>query len=169
MDNYAVGKFPKAAGDEAVRKRIFTSPGSLGTRSRQMAMMALYDAPLQMLCDSPTKYEREMECFRFMAATPTVWDETRGLFGTPDTCAVVARRKGAVWYVAGITNAEGRYYTLDTSFLPKGSWSMEIFRDAHESDENGRAYVHTRLGVRDGESIVVRMAPGGGFVARFTK
>ena len=74
-----------------------------------MAMMALYDAPLQMLCDSPDKYERNKECFSFMAATPTTWDETVGLDGSPDTCAVVARRKGDVWYVAGITNAKGMY------------------------------------------------------------
>ena len=169
MDNYAVGKFPKTAGNERLRRQMYVSPGSLGTRCRQMAMMALYDAPLQMLCDSPTKYERNMECFSFMAATPTTWDETIGLFGSPDTCAVVARRKGDVWYVAGITNAEGRYYTLDTSFLPEGEWIMEIFRDAYDSGDKGASYSHARLGMRQGESMVVRMAPGGGFIARFTK
>ena len=169
MDNYAVGKFPKTVGDERTRRRMYENPGSLGTRSRQMAMMVLYDAPLQMLCDSPTKYESNMESFSFMAATPTTWDETVGLYGSPDTCAVVARRKGDVWYVAGITNAEGRYYTLDTSFLPKGEWNMEIFRDAYDSGDKGTSYFHTRLDMRRGESMVVRMASGGGFVARFTK
>ena len=169
MDNYAIGKYPKKDRKFAGRHYAHTHPGSIGTRCRQMAMMALYDAPLQMLCDSPTKYERNMECFSFMAATPTTWDETVGLFGTPDTCAVVARRKGDVWYVAGITNAEGRYYTLDTSFLPEGDWNMEIFKDASDSDEKATAYVHTRLRLRRGESMVVRMAPGGGFVARFAK
>ena len=169
MDNYAVGKFPKTAGNEKLRRQMYVNPGSLGTRCRQMAMMALYDAPLQMLCDSPTKYERNMECFSFMAATPTTWDETVGLHGSPDTCAVVARRKGDVWYVAGITNDEGRYYTLDTSFLPEGEWNMEIFRDAYDSGDKGSTYFHTRLGMRRGESMVVRMAPGGGFIARFTK
>ena len=169
MDNYAIGKYPKKDRKFAGRHYAYTHPGSVGTRCRQMAMMALYDAPLQMLCDSPTKYERNMECFSFMAATPTTWDETVGLFGTPDTCAVVARRKGDVWYVAGITNAEGRYYTFDTSFLPDGDWNMEIFKDASDSNENATSYVHTRLKLRKGESMVVRMAPGGGFVARFTK
>ena len=104
-----------------------------------------------------------------MAAIPTTWDETRGLFGSPDTCAVLARRKGDVWYVAGITNAEGRYYTLDTSFLSEGEWNMEMFRDAYDSGENAKSYFHTRLGMHNGESLVVRMAPGGGFIARFTK
>ena len=169
MDNYALGRYPPRDRMVGGRRYIHTHPGSLGTRSRQMAMMALYEAPLQMLCDSPTKYEKNKECFSFMAATPTTWDETKGLFGTPDTCAVVARRKGDVWYVAGITNAERRYYTLDTSFLPDGEWNMEMFKDSYVSDTKGTSYSHTRLGLRRGESIVVQMAPGGGFVARFTR
>ncbi len=170
MDNYAIGKYPKKnAGRPRSKCDTYVNPGSIGTRSRQMAMMALYDAPLQMLCDSPTKYERNMECFSFMAATPTTWDETIGLEGTPDTCAVVARRKGDVWYVAGITNADGRYFTLDTSFLPEGEWNMEMFRDMYDSGDNASSYFHTRLGMKHGESIVIRMAPGGGFIARFTK
>ena len=171
MDNYAIGKYPQRDPNAPRGKKhyAYINPGSLGTRCRQMAMIALYDAPLQMLCDSPTKYERNMECFSFMAATPTVWDETLGLQGTPDTCAVVARRKGDVWYVAGITDAKSRYCTLDTSFLPEGDWNMEIFRDAHDSDENGTSYSHIRLGLHSGESIVVRLASGGGFIARCTK
>ena len=169
MDNYAVGKFPVVSDAAARRRLIYENPGSLGTRSRQMAMLALYDAPLQMLCDSPTKYERNMECFSFMAATPTTWDETKGICGSPDSHAVVARRKGDIWYVAGITNAESRYCTIDMSFLPEGEWTMEIFKDAYDSDETGESYVHTRIGIHRGESVVVRMAPGGGFVARLTK
>ena len=170
MDNYAIGKYPKkSARNRSAANSAYVNPGSIGTRSRQMAMMALYDAPLQMLCDSPTKYERNMECFSFMAATPTTWDETIGLEGAPDTCAVVARRKGEVWYVAGITNADGRYFTLDTSFLPEGDWNMEVFRDMYDSGDNASSYFHTRLGLKRGESVVIRMAPGGGFIARFTK
>ena len=167
MDNYAVGKYPQK--NPRRPRAVYDNPGSLGTRSRQMAMMALYDAPLQMLCDSPTKYERNMECFAFMAATPTTWDETIGLEGSPETCAIVARRKGDAWYVAGITNAQGRYFTLDTAFLPEGEWNMEMFRDSYDSADNASSYFHTRLSVRRGESIVVRMAPGGGFIARFTR
>ena len=89
MDNYALGKYPENTG---VRSAQWNNPGSLGTRSRQMAMIALYDAPLQMLCDSPTKYERNKECFSFMAGTPVTWDDTVGLAGDPDSYIVVARR-----------------------------------------------------------------------------
>ena len=44
-------------------------------------MYVMYESPLQMLCDSPTLYMENRECFDFMRSVPTVWDETRGLDG----------------------------------------------------------------------------------------
>ena len=122
-----------------------------------------------MLCDSPTKYEREAECFRFMAEIPTTWDETRGLGGDPDSFAVVARRKGGVWYVAGITNGDQRTYQLDTSFLGGGTWKMESFSDDWQRNYEPSSYRHGTISVRSGENIAFRMMPGGGFIARFSK
>lgn len=57
------------------------APMSLGTRAHQVAMYVVYDGALQMLADSPTAYDREPDCSDFMAAIPTVWDETRVLEG----------------------------------------------------------------------------------------
>ena len=163
MDNYPVG--PKE-----LYKGTYTSPGSIGTRCRQMAMMTLYFAPLQMLCDSPTKYEKNLECFKFMAETPVVWDDTIGLKGDPDTMCACARRKGDVWYAAGMTNADGRDYELDTSFLGAGQWKAEVFRDAADSDVTATHYVHEQgKSVKAGDKLAFKMAKGGGFVVKFTK
>ena len=141
----------------------------MGTRCRQMAMMTLCEAPLQMLCDSPTRYEKNMECFRFMAAVPVVWDDTVGLGGTPETFAAVARRKGEVWYAAGISSAAAHDFELDTGFLGAGNWSAEIFRDAPDSVAEPTKFVRDTRSVRAGDRILFRMAPGGGFTVRFTK
>ena len=158
MDNYRIGEY---GGNNQ-------NPGSLGTRSRQMAMMVLYDAPLQMLCDAPTKYERNMECFSFMSKTPVVWADVVGLAGTPDTMASLARKsRDGVWYAAGFTNAKARSYTLDTSFLGEGEWAAEIFRDAADSDREPTHYIHEKRSVKAGERIAIDMMPGGGFVVRF--
>ena len=161
MDNYPLGQY----------KGSNVNPGSAGTRCRQMAMMAAYEAPLQMLCDAPTKYERNMECFRFMAATPVVWDDTVGLGGCPDSFAAVARKaKDGSWYAAAINNKDARTYVLDTSFLGEGTWKVEAFRDAEDAATAPQHYVHeTGNAVRAGEKLVYRMAPGGGFVVRFSK
>ena len=146
------------------------NPGSVGTRCRQMAMMALYEAPLQMLCDSPAKYATNMECFTFMAATPVVWRQTRGLGGSPDTFAAAARQAAdGAWYAAGITNGDARDFTLDTAFLRRGTWQAEIFRDAPDADVRPTGYVHEQQTVAAGAKLALHMAPGGGFVVKFTK
>ena len=162
MDNYPVGR-------KDLFKGTFVNPGSLGTRCRQMAMMALYFAPLQMLADAPTKYEKNIECFKFMAATPVVWDDTVGLAGDPEKMCACARRKGDVWYAAGMTNAEGRDYELDTSFLGSGAWKAEVFRDEVDADTVPTHYVHETKTVKVGDKMLFRMARGGGFVVRFAK
>jgi alpha-glucosidase len=160
MDNYKLGAY-RGSG---------RNPGSVGTRCHQMALMALYEAPLQMLCDSPTKYERNMECFEFMAKTPVVWDDTVGLGGTPETFAAVARRaKDGSWYAAAITNRDAREFELKTGFLGGGEWKAEVFRDAPECAEDPARYLHEKNSVMAGEALRFKMAPGGGFVVRFSK
>ena len=160
MDNYVIGQY----------KGSFTNPGSEGTRCRQMAMMAIYEAPLQMLSDSPTKYEKNMECFSFMSKVPTTWADTVGLGGCPDSYFAVARKThDGAWYAAAMTNKDARDWTLDTSFLGAGSWKMEIFRDAADADKAPTHYVHETKTVTAGEKLALHFAPGGGFVARFSK
>ena len=160
MDNYKIGDYK---GDR-------TNPGSVGTRCHQMALMALYEAPLQMLSDSPTKYEKNMECFEFMAKTPVVWDDTIGLGGCPESFAAVARKaKDGSWYVAGITNKEARDFAFKTDFLGGGEWKAEMFRDASDADENPTKYIHETKTVKAGEELAFHMASGGGFVVKFTR
>ncbi len=148
----------------------WTFPGSVGTRVHQMAQLVLYEAPLQMLCDSPTNYERNRECFAFMAKTPTVWDATVGLPGTPETIAAVARKsKDGSWYAAAITNKDARDYAFSTAFLGSGEWNAEIFRDTADGGEFPRKYVHETKRVKAGETLKFRLAEGGGFVVHFKK
>ncbi len=162
MLNHAVG-----SGYDGSKAGKF--PGSVGTRCRQMAMMALYEAPLQMLCDSPTNYEKNMECFSFMAATPVVWTDTVGLDGSPDTVAACARKAyDGAWYAAGIGVSTPQDYTLDTAFLGAGKWKAEFFRDAENADKDATGYIHGEKVVTAGEKIPLHLAPGGGFVVKFT-
>ena len=144
-------------------------PGSAGTRVHQMALMSLYEAPLQMLCDSPTQYRRNLECFTFMAAVPTTWDETVGLAGDVDSYAAVARRKGDVWYVSAIGSWNPQEIRIDTSFLGDGAWKADIFEDGINADRDATDYVRRRETVTAGEKMTLRLAPGGGWTARFAR
>ena len=45
----------------------------------------------------------------------------------------------------------------------------EIFRDAPNADVEPAKYVHEKKVVKAGDKFAVHMAPGGGFVVKFTK
>ncbi len=146
-------------------KANFSLPTSQGTRVHQMALMSMYEAPLQMLCDTPTQYMRNQTCTDFMARVPTVWDETVGLAGSVESYAAVARRKGDVWYVSVINNWTARELTLDLSFL-KGGYTAEIFADGINADRDATDYTRTVRRLEGGKPLTVKLAPGGGWTAR---
>ena len=159
MDNFPVGKYKCRKGN----------PGAVGTRCRQMALVMMFQGYVQMLADAIKKYERNMECFRFMAGIPVVWDEIVSLGGTPTSFAALARRKGDVWYAAAIANAQKQDVAFETAFLGKGEWTAEIFCDAPDAATEPTHYVHREQKVKVGEKMSFTLAPGGGFIIRFTR
>ena len=76
-----------------------SEPMSQGTRCHQLALYMILDSPFNMLCDTPSNYEREQECTDFISAVPTVWDETVVLDGKMGEYIITARRKGDTWYI----------------------------------------------------------------------
>lgn len=171
MDNYPIGKYPRGdAIPRSKRTTMYMNPGSIGTRCHQMAMMVMYEAPLQMLADAPTKYEKNLECFRFMASMPVVWKDTVGLGGTFDTYAACARKgKDDSWLVAVLNGSVGRDVEISTAFLGAGEWKMEIFCDADDAGVSPTHYLHEEKKVVTGKRLKVELAPGGGCVVRFSR
>ena len=142
--------------------------GSYGTRCHQLALFAIFEGPVQMLCDSPTLYRRNMECADFLAEVPTVWDDTVGVAGEIGKYASVARRKGDSWWLGAITDWDAREMELPTRFLAGGEWNAEVFQDGPDADTNAESYTRRVVTVRAGEPLKVRLAKGGGVAARFT-
>ena len=75
----------------------------------------------------------------------------------------MARKKGDVWYVGGITNWDERDVTVDLSFLGEGSWEAELFRDGVNADKNGTDYKREVFPLGNCRTLPLHMAPGGGF------
>jgi alpha-glucosidase len=148
---------------------VFDRPMSLGTRVHQLAMYVVFESPLQMLADSPSNYLRESECLAFLAGVPTVWDETRVLTARVSDWVAVARRRGEVWYVAAMTDWTPRELVLDLAFLGEGVWSVVVFEDGVNADRNAEDYRRFEDEVLAGAEVVASLAPGGGWVARFTR
>jgi len=137
---------------------------SQGTRCRQLAEYVLFDAPLTMLCDSPSNYMKEAECLHFIANIPTVWDETRALEGAAGEYVAMARRKGDTWYVGAITDWNERELTLDLSFVT-GVPQIEIFRDGANAHRAARDYKREWIPFPEDGKVTLQMAPGGGWAA----
>ncbi len=142
---------------------------SQGTRCRQLAEYVVFDSPLNMLCDSPSNYMREPECTGFIASVPTVWDESLPVNGEIGKFITLARRSGDTWYVGALTNWDARDLTLDLSFLGEGDWTLDIFRDGINADKAARDYAHISAPVPADRRLTVRLAPGGGWVAKVTR
>jgi alpha-glucosidase len=151
---------------EARFTAVFDRPMSLGTRVHQMAMYVVFESPLQMLADSPSNYEEEPECLNFIAQIPTVWDETLVLSGEVGEWIALARRQGDEWFVGVMTDWSERELELDLSFLPSGTWEAQIFSDGPNAHRNAEDFQTETQPVDGDEALRVRLAPGGGWVAR---
>ena len=148
---------------------VYNEPMSQGTRCRQLAQYVIFDSPLNMLCDSPSNYMREQECLNFIAAVPTVWDETKGLCGKVGEYIAIARRSGDDWYVGAMTDWSSRELVLDLTFLPEGSYEVVVYRDGANAHRIARDYKMDVVDLPSDCKLTVKMAPGGGFAAKIVK
>ncbi|MCI1647502.1 MAG: glycoside hydrolase family 97 protein [Bacteroides sp.] len=145
---------------------VNSEPMSQGTRCHQLAEYVVFDSPLNMMCDSPSNYMNEKECTQFIAGVPTVWDRTLALNGEISRYLTIARQKGEVWYVGSLTDWNERTLTLDLSFLGKGKYEAELFRDGTNADKVARDYVKETVAIPANGKLSVHMAPGGGFAMK---
>ena len=144
-------------------------PMSQGTRVHQMAMYTTFEAPLQMMADSPTKYMQNQECTDFIAQIPTTFDETVALDGQLGEYIVIARRKGTTWYVAAMTDWTARDLTIPLSFLGEGQFSADIFADGANAMKEATDYKHTKQTATCQDQLKIHLSSGGGWTGIFKK
>ena len=144
-------------------------PMSQGTRVHQMAMYTTFEAPLQMMADSPTKYMQNQECTDFIAQIPTTFDETVALDGQLGEYIVIARRKGTTWYVAAMTDWTVRDLIIPLSFLGEGKFSANIFADGANAMKEATDYKHTKQTATCQDQLKIHLSSGGGWTGIFRK
>jgi len=143
----------------------FSNPMSQGTRCHQLAMYVCYDAPLQMLCDSPSNYLKESESTTFVSKMPTVWDNTRILDAQAGDYIVTARQKENNWYLGAMTDWSGRTLDIDLSFLGEGTYEIEIMQDGVNAEVSCNDYKRVVQQVTKNDKLNIKMAKGGGWAA----
>ncbi|MBB5712667.1 glycoside hydrolase family 97 protein [Sphingomonas xinjiangensis] len=136
-----------------------TAPEVQTTRGHGLAMYVVYESPLQSISDSPDAY-RGQPGLDFLSDVPASWDETRFLAGEPGDYVVLARRKGARWYVGAMTD-RARTVTLPLGFLGSGRHVARTWQDGAGPTELRTA---TRS-ISPGGRLVLTLASSGGAVA----
>jgi alpha-glucosidase len=158
--DYTPGGFRNSTPQTYAQREVM--PMTRTTRGQAIAQYVVYESPLQMVSDDPSAYENAAG-FDFIKAVPTAWDETRFIDGTPESHIVLARRKGARWYLGAMTNEQARTVTIPLSFLGRGTFKATIWQDGSGPNDVERT-VRT---VRRGDKLTIRMSAGGGATAVF--
>ena len=143
------------------------------TMARALAEYVLVYSPIQMAADLPEHYAEHADAFQFIKDVPTDWAESRVLAAEVGDYVVTARkdRNSDEWYVGGGTDTEPREMPVALDFLDPGKrYRAEIYRDAATSNFEGPTRFDIVIEQREvmaGETLDLRMAPGGGFAVRF--
>jgi alpha-glucosidase len=151
-----------------VNRAVRPNATGIGTRAYQLALYVVFESGIQMLADNPTLYYRNQDCTEFITSVPTTWDETKALAATVGEVAVVAKRKGAQWFIGGITNGKEleRNVALDFDFLEKGkTYTMTYFEDGINAGKQAMDYRKKSVQVKAGEKITIKMVRNGGWAA----
>ena len=144
----------------------YYEPMSQGTRVHQLAEYTVFLSPLNMLCDSPTHYEKESECTSFIAQCPVVWDETVPLESKIGEYVAVARRSGNTWYIAAINNWKARFLTLDVSSLNLAGKTGDVFTDGYNAGKIPSDYRREKTVIPADGKLKIHMHSGGGYVMK---
>ncbi len=137
------------------------------SHAHELALTVLYESGLQHLADRPESFLAQPRAVQdFLSQLPAAWDETRFVSGYPGESAVLARRSGDTWYVAGINGSdESQTLKVPLDFLPSltGEGSGErltatLFNDSGQQDAPWNIQTATTLPT----SVVSQ--PRGGFV-----
>lgn len=141
-------------------------PMSLGTRCQELAEYVVINSSLVMLADSPDAYRKYPDILQYLSEVPASWDDTKVLNAKLGEYAVVAKRKGNTWYVAGMNAWGERKVNVDFSFLGKNKTiDAQLFTDTEKSNEDANQYQSKRMKINTSGPVEMYMASGGGFVA----
>ena len=144
------------------------SPKRLSETSwcHQVATAVIFTSPFLCYGVDPEQLLANPAC-DMVKSIPAVWDETIVLPGSEiGQMVLFARRKGDVWFVAGICNsAAGAQAAVDLTFLGDGGYRCDMLSDDPASQQALKQ--HTSETTRAG-GLSVGLNVGGGFVARLT-
>ena len=105
------------------------------SHAHELALTVLFESGLQHLADRPESFLAQPQAVQdFLGRLPAAWDETRYVSGYPGQNAVLARRSGNRWFVAGINGTdEPQALKCDLSFIGANR-EATLFADSGNAD-----------------------------------
>ncbi|WP_417761396.1 glycoside hydrolase family 97 catalytic domain-containing protein [Shewanella sp.] len=131
------------------------------TNGFELALPVIMLSGIQHLVTTPEQMKAQPEFVkRYLRSVPARWDESRFLGGYPGKYAVIARRAGKQWFIAGINaEKEPKTIALDLSFV--GNEQGLLIQDDGDSMRN---VVQTKV---DSSLSQLTLKPSAGFVMVF--
>lgn len=140
------------------------------SNAHELALTVLFESGLQHLADRPESYMAQpAEVQHFFSRLPAAWDEMRLLSGYPGHHAVLARRSGKTWYVAGINGTdEEMEIPVPAENLIAKARTVTAFLDGETPQHSWAIHTRTVKGRKRRNTVAlptsVKCHPRGGFV-----
>jgi hypothetical protein len=134
------------------------------TVAHEMALPVVFESGWQCLCISPEAAKKHPEVMAFLKGVPSAWDDTRLIAGHPGQFAVVARRQGNDWWIAGINAGTAREVTVKLDFLKAGNYPVTLYRDAGTDPDPMKTRVMAEpIELDTAKPLVIPVPANGGF------
>ncbi len=131
------------------------------TKGFEIALSVLYTSGIQHIAETPEGMAKQEDfVIEFMRTVPNTWDDVKFIDGYPGKFVILARKKGDMWYIAGINGENStRTIELNVSFLSKNSKGFIIT----DSDDEKHFLRHD---VNLSKPLKINLHPYGGFVIK---
>ena len=127
----------------------------------EIALSVLFTSGIQHIAETPTGMAAQKDFVKeYMSSLPETWDDVKFIDGYPGKFVVLARKKGNVWYIAGINGEKSeRKITLNIPFIKKSAKGFII-----TDFDNSKNF--SKRDIDFSSSINLTMQPYGGFVIK---
>ncbi len=139
----------------------------VNTYSHELALSVVFESGILHFGDKAESYQQLPQPVKdFMIHLPTTWDDTKFLSGYPGKSFVVARNKGAKWYVGGINgNFDETEINLDFSFLGDDNYTGKIIKRG----DSASGFSYEQIRYPETKTLKFNLIAEDGFVIEFNK
>ncbi|MBL4677095.1 MAG: glycoside hydrolase family 97 catalytic domain-containing protein [Mucilaginibacter sp.] len=135
----------------------------LTTNTHELALSVIFESGMMHFADSDSSYySQDAKVKQFLSTVPNTWDDVKLISGEPGKDAVLVRRKGKSYYIAGINGeATAKSWVIDLAFLnDRKAYHGTLYTDGNTP----REIAHRDLVEEQKHKVAVTVMPRGGFV-----